>query len=207
MFSSKSIVLDALNGGEKEECKFEKVYRDAVNKEDEKRTPEEKLVVMYGHFDYQVCNGGLEQYINNGYAEKELEDLAEGLSKVKGEISKEIKEAFGIVESARAIWCSVNENVGCNCDECDGSGYVREDCDNCNGSGYIWDEEDGEEKECEECRGDGYVEESCSVCEGDGEMRLDLVLENYATEMDSLDNSYYSLDNKKVLDGVAELLK
>jgi hypothetical protein len=58
------------------------------------------------------------------------------------------------------------------CDDCDGSGYEREECDNCCGTGEV-EFTDGAgntyEFECRECQGERYVEHGeCETCDGSG---------------------------------------
>jgi len=51
----------------------------------------ERKAVILGNFNYQVCNGGLQQYIDNGYASGSGRDLLEILDEIDTENSRRVK--------------------------------------------------------------------------------------------------------------------
>lgn len=125
---------------------------------------------------YQVNNGGVMQYCNNGYADELLEYCK------THDIVQELKEAGCPVQGVEAI----NKIIGLL-----QSWTPSATCDYCGGTGESENEdEDGdiETERCEECHGDGEVEVD-SWCEADEKFW-----------MKDFDNWFYKLDMNKLDD-------
>lgn len=131
--------------------------------------------VMLGNLNYQVENGGFQQWVDNGYASEALPGLLDFLK----ELGTENANKVWVMLTKLGKYTSVgvmNQGFGATywedegeflCEECRGMGGDDEqvDCDYCYGSG---DDEDGDP--CSACDGVGYTWEwvECEECYGSG---------------------------------------
>lgn len=168
------------------------------------------LIIMFGKFNQQVENGGITQWLDNGYASDSkarrrhswatispdmdlslLEEMLEGLTSVPlGNLPSAVKVSH-ILDDIRSTIEDANEE----CRECRNHRYVR--CEVCDGAGTIVDEdnedEDVEDQECSECHGEGEV--PCQNCNPDGTLEMDSEEGEVPTEQfERLDKYYYSFN-------------
>lgn len=124
---------------------------------------------------YQVNNGGILQYCNNGYADELLEYTK------NHDILKELKELGcpqqGLEAMQKALTYFYSEQPSEECPDCGGEGQLEEE-----------DEE-------------GNVEfETCPLCSGDGEIVTSKWSEVSEKDwMNDFDNWFYSLPNMEEL--------
>jgi hypothetical protein len=129
--------------------------------------------VVLGNMNYQVCNGGWVQWVDNGYCVG-YTTLIEALKSMDTELSKKV---MGMVKS---IGEYLTDEVKSGTMDSHGFGitYLIEaddetnPCSECDGNGYITSEDEEEEEECNECFGDGEIIE-------DGEVELPDISSTY----------------------------
>lgn len=99
----------------------------------------EKFAVASGTFNYQVENGGFQQWIFNGYPQVTLPVFIDFLD-VLPMNEPSVKYVFDFImrlkyESEKTNWSNDDyhiEDVEEKCDECDGTGYIDgEECEYC----------------------------------------------------------------------------
>ena len=154
-------------------------YSDMLDWVDEEFGKLLRFSTMLGSYNYQVGNGGHQQYYDNGYASSEQrgfgsfyddidkhDEFVELFTKLGIDKIKLGKDAYSIIrrfeldledELEKCYTCNGDGIV--NCEECDGNGAV--DCSVCNGNG-----ETNEGEMCVSCGGDGTIK--CENCEGFG---------------------------------------
>jgi hypothetical protein len=175
------------------------------------------LSLYLGSYNYQICNGGHEQYFDNGFASsnsrgfgynyKEIE-THEDFIKLFNELNMNSilpsgQKAYNIMlkfdltyddDTETCDNCSGDGNI--DCDKCDGGGSV--DCLDCEGDG---EDQDGNSCEncdgkgttnCEDCEGSGHI--NCEDCDGSGYV---VVEEDVAdkTGWDKLDTEWYEIND------------
>src|SRR5690606_25366692 len=117
-----------------------------------------KFAVMTGNFNYQVCNGGIIQYYDNGYGDEgrsgcfskhdpEMPRFLEFKSLVEQLNLHHTVSGAKVYKILNKIFISLDDDR-----------YIEEDqdCCTCNGSGF--NEETS--RPCEECGGKGWIRES-----------------------------------------------
>ena len=132
----------------------------------------ERFAVVLGNWNYQVENGGINQWVDNGYCTG-ISDLREALEKMDTKHSNTIIKYLDEVQEylLDEVISGLAESCGCggNYYDDDKCGYSSDLCYECGGSGevenpeYDWDDEECEEDEmieCCECSGTGEVEDS-----------------------------------------------
>ena len=132
----------------------------------DKLTDPERMAVVLGNLNYQVENGGWNQWVDNGYCTS-IVHLKDALEKVGTPTAKKVLTMVETVEDDLS-----DEVVSGNCTDggCFGRYYKEnrhgeqeEDCWHCRGEGVITEWDDDEENDvevtCEECGGDGMTVE------------------------------------------------
>ena len=215
MFRSKSVVLDAITGNNEDKADnrvlpilYDRAY-----------TNMEEMATRLCRFDYQVCNGGFEQWLANDYLDEDglllkefiqefvdnyIDDKYTGIKTVSkydlGERNVEISEddlntlilIKGYIDRSLRIVQEARSSVGM-CEECYGTGYIDEDC-------YC----EGQDEECDTCNGTGKVEVYCEHCNGEGHFTFDDCLDR--ARLGKLDDGYYALDNDKVFEVMGKMV-
>ena len=115
-----------------------------------------QYAVQLGNFNYQVGNGGLEQWVRNNYAEEDLVDILSIITAYARKIEhKEIAYPDGLEQddllTCKNIINILNEMVR-HADPTRGEWSI--DCEYCDGSGEEESEEE-EEIDCYHCGGSG----------------------------------------------------
>ena len=112
------------------------------------------IAIRLGNFNYQVGNGGTRQWVDNGYAQEDLEPLIEFFQKSLV-FEKNTKEEGSVhilaLEDIIGLLVSLRNYSNPNA-----SSWMV-DCDYCDGSGEEEYEEDGETYDCMHCNGTGNV--------------------------------------------------
>lgn len=153
-------------------------YGERVEAIEERFGPAAALLILLGNFNYQVSNGGHDQYFHNGYADGvggffQNHDSSIPLHKRMTELFRQLKfyhlpqgrEMLAILEAFR-IELDEERQTTCTCDTCGGSG-----------------ESDEEGEECADCDGHGTVE-----CQNEEYGQV-----SNSHELDGLDTRYYSI--------------
>ena len=139
--------------------------------------------VIMGNFHYQINNGGVMQWADNGYMSEDLYELHTLFQK---------SAIFGISDSEKIldILKKINESCDGNADivnapcyeesetcwECHGNGEIMEYCSYCEGEG------------CNDCE-NGEVYVTCPECGGEGELREERTpFEDFCESVSSIDN-------------------
>ena len=130
----------------------------------EKISPEAKMAVYIGNFNYQVCNGGFLQWVCNGYG-LNLDETVKALKEIG---TKNAKISIQLLERIRPHLNFDANNHGCFGDYWKTS---KCDCDFGYRSSY-----------------DGEEEEACSECDGNG------TIEDKPDFLDELDDLYYEFN-------------
>lgn len=177
------------------------------------------LITMLGKFNQQVCNGGIIQWLDNGYASDDskrnrrrrsygaspsmdlslLEWMIEDLDESSLRNLPHGKDIYDILTS---IQNEISDASG-ECYSCHNHRYVK--CEDCDGSG----EDESGEGECEECHGEGEV--PCQDCNEDGQLEMDAEegsLNNIY--FDRLESKYYKINEtweKEVTDYLKTLVR
>jgi hypothetical protein len=175
------------------------------------------LYQMLGAFNYQVCNGGVAQWVDNGYASKKrsyrgsadyeaFEDLRVLFDKYYfmnlpcgDKMEKTLSDVAMIIET-------INDMENCN--QCDNKRWVK--CPDCDGEGtvnYGDDDDEDDEDTCDECHGDGKI--YCPDCNPNGDLDEDQTPDiNCVDEhlLDSVDTGYYKF-NEEWIKAVNEDIK
>ena len=152
----------------------------------DKLTTHQRMAVVLGNMNYQVENGGWNQWVDNGYCTSypHLMDALETLG---------TDNAKKIITMLDTIGDDLRDDVisgTCNDGGCGGTyfnddkyGEQEEDCYNCNGEGTVseWndDTENDEDITCEQCGGDGVITEEMS-----------------APDYDELTSKFYDINDK-----------
>jgi hypothetical protein len=153
----------------------------------------ERLAVVLGNLNYQVENGGFNQWVDNGYCTA-YPDVEEALTAINTETSKKVYDM--LIEVGKYLDDSVldgsTHSQGCggwyfDDEKC---GRDTDTCYECGGSGeienpdYDWDDEDCDEEQmhtCSECDGDGEVDSDVDYPDFNGDYRCsDLNTKFYA---------------------------
>jgi len=100
-----------------------------------------KAAVILGNFNYQVENGGFEQWIFNGYYVF-IDELIDLLMIGSEQNIKYLNRVLGMVQEIRDAIPDMDDLIQCS--ECGGIGYLIDN--------------DNDEYICEECNGDGKIE-------------------------------------------------
>jgi hypothetical protein len=176
------------------------------------------LVAFYlAKYNYQIGNGGHQQYFDNGYASSEPKGFGVNYKDIDrhnefvelfeqlglNKILPSGKEAFDIISSFELDFSDEYQD----CEYCGGSG--EEECSGCSGYGSITCEEcdgEGEDEEgntCQNCDGKGEIDcpdcdgrgsNECEECEGTGQGEAE---EQLNTESwNRLDSRWYDVDEK-----------
>ena len=167
----------------------------------------ERLAVVLGNLNYQVENGGFNQWVDNGYC-THISDVKECLELIDTETTNKILPMIEKVEEFlldEVISGSV-ESRGCGGWYFDDEkwGHNTDTCYECGGSGeidnpdYDWDDEDCEEDtmiECCDCNGEGEVEGEVDYPNFNGEHRCG-----------DLNSQFYDI-NKQFLEDIKEYLE
>jgi hypothetical protein len=140
------------------------------------------LITMLGKFNQQVDNGGVTQWLDNGYASNAPEGRR-GYQGISPQMNLDLLEQMldlmasspiGSLPSADVIK-DVLENIlrtvsgsDQDCSNCHNHRYVR--CEDCEGTGYIEDD-GGEDTDCLSCSGEGEV--PCDDCNSKGRLESD----------------------------------
>lgn len=128
-----------------------------------------QIAVHFGNFNKQVENGGISQWISNGYMEDDLEELLEFATQGKlwGIVGIEkFYELFATIEKLMGEW---EEHSMVTCPTCAGTGEIDKD--------ELDEDEDEDEVTvtCDECYGSGDWEEA----------------NDYPYEFSALESEYY----------------
>ena len=137
------------------------------------------LLQLLGAFNYQVCNGGIVQWYDNGYAS--MESHGWGSNKSDHDLFDMLRDLFdesdlvGIKHGSDFSQTLTQvadlfqdlEDIE-TCYTCEGKRWVE--CPTCDGSGIVkYDDDDEDEEEtCEECDGNGQL--PCDGCNPEGLM-------------------------------------
>jgi len=165
---------------------------------------EAAIVVFFGAANYQIGNGGIMQYLDNGYASEkrgyfsnnsydtDLQDQMLELASREGIFKTDTGvKVFTIFESIADVVQGVHEE----CYSCHNKRYVK--CPECDGEGTVEDEdEDGniDQVDCEECHGEGTA--PCYDCNEEGQLEEDAKEGELDHKwLDRLDNMYYEIDD------------
>lgn len=186
-------------------------YNDLLKNAEEKYGSIVKFAVLFGNYNYQVENGGHQQYYDNGYSD----EISHGFfNKHHGRqgnfdtmisffkqlsVEKDITESFKnlLVNKLLPFFNGISfeiddvEYEDVQCYECNGSGEIYTNCDKCDGSGEIDDEE------CDFCNGSGEIEECCDECNGSG--RIEEFNDNCGyllRDFNEEDDVYYDMNEK-----------
>ena len=161
----------------------------------------EKYAVAAGKFNQQVENGGIYQWIDNGYAKVMCGNLINFLYTLPESETTDVIKVFinklfdlGIEYKWGEGFSYDSESI--DCDECNGSGIIE--CDECEGTGIL-ETEDGETENCPCC--DGIGEIICLNCDGYGTIQNDVEISNMENitneiDFDNFDEQYYEINEK-----------
>ena len=166
----------------------------------------ERLAVVLGNLNYQVENGGFNQWIDNGYCTG-ISDAKEALEAIDTETCRKIIPMLEEVEKYLddSVIDGTMESRGCgghyfDDEKCD----TRTDtCYECGGSGEIenpnfdWDDEECEEEqmiECSDCDGEGETEGEVDYPDFSGDYRCS-----------NLDSAFYEI-NTQFLEDIKEYI-
>ncbi len=188
-------------------------FADMIDWMTENYGEEAALIVMLGKFNQQVCNGGIFQWLDNGYASDDRGRKGRGYGRTGSvdltllERMLEILESSSIarlplVKKVAHMLILIQEEIeslGDECYTCHNHRYVK--CEDCDGTGKmaVGDDEDGNtefaEEECDVCGGEGEV--PCGDCNEDGQLEIDAPeadLSN-AYNFDRLEREFYSYNS------------
>ncbi len=189
-------------------------FGDMVEWVEEQFGEEAALIVMLGKFNQQVENGGVIQWLDNGYASSSkergrgwrtispemdislLEDMISKLtdsplakSHLGQNVLQILKRIYAEFEDADANCDYCHNHRYVNCETCGGTGKAEDEtCDACDGEGEV----DGET--CENCGGTGSVSSNdgeCEECHGEGELPCEDCNREGQLEMDSKESDWY----------------
>ena len=110
-------------------------------------SPVEKLAVILGNFNYQVCNGGFSQwnyndyscdagylfemfnkFVNNGHTQfKFYTTLLQEFMEMEGDEQKSLGETFCYECNGSGKSSNSDENEWIDCEECNGNGFIKEE--------------------------------------------------------------------------------
>lgn len=178
---------------------------------------EAALITMLGKFNQQVCNGGIIQWLDNGYAsdnrgrkrqrwgsaspEMDLSLLDWMINDLENSALVRLPHGHEILQILVSIQNEIEDASG-PCDHCHNHRYVK--CDTCGGYGKADDETcdacEGEGEidgaPCENCGGKGYVDSNgeCEECGGEGEVPCPDCNEDGQLEMDAREGSLNNLN-------------
>jgi hypothetical protein len=167
----------------------------------------ERMAVVLGNLNYQVENGGFNQWVDNGYC-THISDVKECLELIDTETTRKILPMVETVEEFlldEVISGSV-ESRGCggwyfDDEKC---GRDMESCYDCGGSGEIENPDyDDEDEDCDE---EQMIE--CSDCCGEGEVEGDVDYPNFNGEhrCGDLNSEFYSI-NTQFLEDIKTYIK
>lgn len=160
---------------------------------------ESAFLIMLGKFNQQVENGGITQWIDNGYASNDKKHSYGRDQRIDISLLEKMIEYFEssplketeIGEKVYHLLIEIRdliEETADYCQRCRNHRYIR--CTSCNGTGRTEDDE-----ECEECEGEG--EAPCDLCNPEGQVDLDAkVGELNSFYIDRLDQEYYKYSEK-----------
>jgi hypothetical protein len=176
------------------------------------------LIMMLGKFNQQVYNGGIIQWLDNGYASDDstrhrrqqfygaspemdttlLDNMVDDLQ--ASDLSK-LPHGHEMLDILLRIQDEISDADG-SCPNCNNHRYVK--CENCDGTG-----ENAEGEDCEECDGEGEI--PCPECNEDGHLEMD-AREGSLNNMtfDRLDQMYYEFSDvweKEVTDYLKSLVR
>jgi hypothetical protein len=141
--------------------------------------------VVLGNWNYQVENGGVRQWADNGYV-LSIDYLMEALTRINTPNTKKILEFLKTLEG-KVDYDSKDRGFG-------GSYWIEEyeedleTCSDCGGSGYYDEEYDEDEDE--------YIEVECSECNGSGYVWVDNWNSNSPSNIDDFDSTYYEMEKE-----------
>lgn len=137
------------------------------------------IAMVIGAFNYQVRNGGLEQWFYNRYWDSDFDLLYDSMKKAVGfDLGKESRTILAILERIKIAqeqhsMITKDGYVHVECSDCNGDGEYEETCPDCDGSGTTSPDDDFGDV-CPTCDGDGVIIEFCSNCEGTGYYEVEL---------------------------------
>lgn len=158
----------------------------------------ERLAVTLGNLNYQVENGGFNQWVDNGYCTG-ISDAKEALNKLGTETAKQVHLMLEKVEKylRDEVVSGEAESRGCGGDyyDDDKCGYDSYTCYGCGGSGEV-DNPDYDPDD-EDCTEDEMIE--CCECFGSGEVEEEAECPNF-NNLDGEDlNSHFYKINEQLL--------
>lgn len=74
----------------------------------------ERKAVILGNFNYQVCNGGLQQWVDNGYATATARELLDILEEINTENSRRVIKILQSLAPHVDMTCTENRGFGHN---------------------------------------------------------------------------------------------
>ena len=165
---------------------------------------------LFLDLDYQVCNGGFEQYTGNGYHSTEQAGCTSDVSEEADiherlvELSKEFFEKYDIPQSEEFMSIITTYKV-----EIDTEYEIEEDCEKCSGSGTVTEQELVEDEDGEEYYED--TEEECGECGGCGWVDIHnpqhgCVTSSCSEMYSKLDDRYYAINDDLIVE-IAKNLK
>lgn len=167
----------------------------------EKLSLEHAFIRLFLDYDYQVCNGGHQQYVDNGYHSTEQYGCMDNVSE-NSDIHEELVNLSKLFFEKYPIKLAEDflKIIGDFKISTDKESETEENCYECDGHGYIFEniEEEEEEKECEECNGDGYV-----MVDNQNHGNIDHSTEILFRE---LDHRYFQI-NENLIAGIAISIK
>lgn len=183
---------------------------EAVNAVIEKHSMEHGFLRLFLDLDYQVCNGGFQQYTDNGYHSTQQAGFMSDVSEEADiherliELSKEFFEKYDIALSEKFMSIIKEYEV-----EIDTEYEIEEDCEECSGSGTVTDQELVEDEDGEEYYED--TEEECGECGGCGWVNINnpqhgCVTSSCSEIYSKLDDRYYAINDALIVE-IAKNLK
>lgn len=145
-----------------------------------------KAAVQLGNMNYQITNGGFQQWFGNGYLGEDLDDLVEYCKRGKAQSIPYFKELTKILLEIKALGDPDNYTD---------TETVIEDCIECQGRGYIITD-DEKEMTCKNCNGSGEIEYENEI---NGQ-------EIYCEKLDQFNNVYYDFNEDELFDAFDEFL-
>jgi len=162
----------------------------------------EQLAVVLGNLNYQVENGGFNQWVDNGYCTS-YPIIEEALTALNTETSKKVYDM--LTEVGEYLDDSVLDGTmksnGCggwyfDDEKC---GRETDTCYGCGGSGEI-DNPDFDWDDSDNCTEDEML--TCDDCEGTGEVEGDVDYPNFSGDYrcNDLDNAFYDINDQFLKD-------